>query len=639
MRSALNRLSHTILFYSPVLLAFLLPLFFLPITADIFAFNKFYLISALGSLSLIAWSLFLLTKNKLNLTISPSLLPLFLLVLTYLVSTIWFSSIQHLSLFGSTSTVIALFIIFLTSTSTQKTNSLSQAITLSVIASLALLNLFSLLHYFGVIGSIFENDLLTNKYFNPAGGVLPALSLTLPILVGTIAYAIKTEKTLNRFVLLLSSAIMISGSVVNISLLLPQGDKAVIAFLPYRAGWSIAVDIFKRWGTALFGTGPDTYLATFTKLRPAYLNLNSNLWSLRFTESSSYLLTVVTTTGVLGLIFFSLAFLKPIFISLKASGNISDSNFYFYKSSLLALFLSFVFLPTGINSLGIGIALLIGFTLFLEHEKHHAVKDFSLSLAASSEESILNTSFLPWLTTITSITLLSLYWYFAVPTYKASVLIKQASQILSSDVTGSFLKQNNASRTDPYNPNYQIILSQTYQNVAKYYLNKETLSDDDKKNAIETMQRAIDAGKQAARLDPLNVNVWENLANVYSSFIGVADGASNLALSHLAQAISTDPTNPRLRLQMGILYFNLGDSDQATKLVSQALDLKQNWDLPYFNMAMIYKSKKDYPRALQYMRLGLAQTTLKDAELEKIQEEVKSLEKLSSNASPSAATR
>ena len=146
--------------------------------------------------------------------------------------------------------------------------------------------------------------------------------------------------------------------------------------------------------------------------------------------------------------------------------------------------------------------------------------------------------------------------------------IYQANKTINSDINESFQRQVEAQSLNPYDSTYSIILSKTYQQVALYYLQIQNPTETDKKNSIEMMQRSIDAARTAAQVDPFNVIVWENLSTVYQSFIGAADGATNLAISHLAQAISLDPTNPRLRLQMGILYYNLQDKEQAVKLVT-----------------------------------------------------------------------
>ena len=245
--------------------------------------------------------------------------------------------------------------------------------------------------------------------------------------------------------------------------------------------------------------------------------------------------------------------------------------------------------------------------------------------------------------TLSSILLLSLYWFYAIPAYTASVSTRQAGVMVKTNSTGAYLKAVNAAQLDPFNSNYPLSLSQFYKALALSLLSKKDATAEEKKNATDYMQRAIDAGRLAATLNPYNANSHENLADIYQSFIGSADGAENFAVAHLNQAIILDPTNPRLHLQFGILFFNLGDTEQALRLVSKAIELKQNWDIPYYNMSAIYKFKKEYPLALQYLKAGQQYTSTTSEDYPKIQEEIKSLEKLipptNTESTPSANIR
>lgn len=645
MRSSLDKISTLVLRFTPFVLAFFTPLFFLPFTADYFTFNKFYLVTFLASLSLLAWCVRNLTRGKLSFTASPSFFPLLLLVIAHIISSVWLSSTQHTSLFGQTTLFISFALIFITTTSTQKNQTLIDSIVYGFISSATILSLFSILQHFGIAQRIFQWGALNDKFFSLTGGILPTLTYVLPVAVATVGMSVVTKKWISKSILFAAIMIMIVAAVINISLLFPQDKQPVIALLPYTASWSITVDIMKNWRTALLGTGPETYLTTFTRLRPQYLNMDKTLWNLRFGESGSYLLTLITTTGILGGLAFALALLRPIFISLKHKKQIMEEpTMVFLTIITVASFIVFLLFPAGITSVTLVFASLIGLTVAYKILGFKNVKDISFSLSSTTEHTenyseittdadlSLVKAFLPWVTTVLSVTLVALYWYFAIPAYQASVAIKQASDMVQSNTVGSFMKQAEAVKLDKYNPNYQTILSQTYQSVAKYYLDKKDKTEEDKKNAIDSMQRAVDAGRSAALLDPYNVNSYENLAGIYQSFIGNADGAQDYAVSHLAQAVQLDPTNPRLRLQLGILFFNLGDSDQATRLISQAIELKGDWDIPFYNMASIYKSKKDYVRALQYMKAGFALTDPKSEDYTKVQEEIKSLEKLAPTA-------
>ena len=144
------------------------------------------------------------------------------------------------------------------------------------------------------------------------------------------------------------------------------------------------------------------------------------------------------------------------------------------------------------------------------------------------------------------------------------------------------------------------------------------------------MQRSIDAARLAAQKDPQSVLVWENLANIYQTYIGAAQGSGDLAISHLAKAITLDPTNPKLRLQMGILYYNLKDKEQAIKLINQAIELKTNWDVPYLNLYKIYLDGNDLQKAQVVLKKAVELTSTTSENYEKLQQALVSLtEKLS----------
>ncbi|KKS93102.1 MAG: hypothetical protein UV68_C0027G0010 [Candidatus Collierbacteria bacterium GW2011_GWC2_43_12] len=651
MRSSLDKLSSLILRFIPFVLAFLTPLFFLPFTADPFTLNKFYLVTLLASISLISWCVRSLIRGKLSLTSSPALLPLILLVIAHVISSVWLSPTKHASLFGQTAFFIALLIIFLTTTSSQKSRVLVNSVVFGTILSATLLSFFTLLQYFGVPGRIFSYDLLDNTLLNPTGGILIALIYTVSVMLSTIGYLIVSKNWLHKSLLFAATIFMIVASLINISLIFPQSGQQVIFLLPYRASWSIAVDIFKNWQTALLGTGPDTYLSVFTRLRPGYLNVDNALWALRFPESSSFFLTLITTTGLVGALSFITAFLKPFLVSFRHRSSHTDEPTYIFLSlCLLTVLISFIFSPTSLTSIVLGIVALIALTVEFKLLGLKSVKDISLAISAKSEPETFYQDIkvseglhpysviLPWIVTLLSAVLLSFYWIYAIPSYSASIEIKQAAEMIGTNPVGAYQKEINAAKLDPYNSSYPMLLSQFFKNAALSLLNKKEATTEDKKNASEYMQRSIDFGKQAATLNPYSVLVWENLADIYQSFIGVAEGASNFAVSHLAQAVALDPTNPELRLKLGILFFNLGDSDQAIKLLSQSIELKQNWDIPYYNMGLIYRTRNDNTRALQYLKAGLKFADPSSDNYYKFQQEITAIEKLSPKSGDDATS-
>jgi len=641
MQQALDKISTKILRIIPFLLSFITPLLFLPFTADYFAFNKYFFIAILGTISLIAWCIRNITRGKLHLTTSPALLPLTILVIANIVSSILISPTQHISLFGQTSLFFFLAIIFITVTSSQKNRFTINSGIYGLIASAILISLLTLLHYFGIIGKITSSEIFSNRYFNPTGSVLPAISFTLPLLIATTIFTTGVKNWIVKSALFGSVLLMIVATIINFSLILPQNGVPVLNILPLSAGWSIAVDTMKTPATALLGTGPETYTSTFTRLRPVFLNLDKNLWNIRFSESSNYIFTLITTTGLIGALAFFFSFFRPLVVSFKNRRSVEEKNsFNFLLVALAVVLISFFVIPTGIISLTLSFVLLICLTIELKLQNLKSVKDVTFSLSADTAaspayndlpetaKSTVTSAFLPWIVTFLAIGLLSSFWFFASKMYLASIAYKQASDTVQADPYSSYLGLQKSAQLDPYNPYYAQGLSQIYLSVANSYLSKENSTEEEKKNGTDFAQRALDAGKLSAQLDPLNVTAWENLFIIYRSLIPYAQGSADMAISHGLQAASIYPTNPTIYLQIGILFYNLGDADQAIKFIDRSLELKQNWDLPYFNLSSIYKAKEEYAKALQYAKAGLEFTDPKGEDITTIQEEIKALEKL-----------
>ncbi len=492
----------------------------------------------------------------------------------------------------------------------------------ALLTSAVILSVVTILHYFGLSQIIFPNYLLTSKYFNLTGGILSALSFTTPLIVGLIALVINEQDKFKKITYLLITSILATATTINLLLIIPSSTRTS-SVLPLNTSWSIALDIFKYPGTAFLGTGPENYLASFTRLRPVYLNQNEKLWNTRFSESGSLLLTIFTTTGLLGGISLIYLYLKNIFTALTTLKNSPDktvTSFYFF--SLVTYFLFLIFSPTGIVSIITSLVILSILTQIQKNEGSDSVKILHLNISSDDNQSATLSRFLPISVLTLTLTILAIYWSFGVNFYLGSTKLHQANLSANNDFNNSFQKQLEAQNLNPYDPTYSIILSNTYQQVALFYLQKQNPTESDKKNSVEMMQRSIDAGRLAAKIDPFNVLVWENLSTIYQSFIGAAEGANNLAISHLAQAISLDPTNPKLRLQLGILYYNLQDKEQATKLINQAVELKPNWSLPYQNLYRIYLEEKDYQRAKIYLQEALKYTQNNSEDFQKLQEEL-----------------
>ncbi len=646
MRKLIDKLATIILRFLPGFLIVTVPLFFLPLTPDFFQINKTFLIFAAASIALIFFCLRLVTRGHIQITLSPSLLPLAGFTLIVILSTFIKHPNPRYALINYTAVAVSLFILFLSTTSTQKTAIVVKSIITMIIAVSVIMAIFSLLTHFGIISQIPGPEWLKAKLFHPAGSPYHFLTFAVPALIATIGYGIVTKNWLIKPLILAAAIIIAAGSAFSLKLILPSAENQGMALLPYSTGWSIAVDNLKSFKTATLGTGPDTFSQVYTRVRPASMNL-TDFWSIRFPSSSSELLTLLTTTGIIGFILFSLSYLLTIKSLLKENFR-SDPETAFIFFGLISLFIALALFPGNAVSQLLGVILLIAATIKLKLENSKSVRDVQFDFSAQPISSAYSEApstkdrpglpILPWLLTVSSVVLLAVFWNISSKVYAAGLAVYEASQSVKENPVKAYNKQLEAISLDPTDPYLRINLSQTYISVTRAYLTKENVTDDEKKKALEFANQALNEAKIATNLSPYDINVWENLSLItrYLAENNV-QGAIDWTLASYSQTVALDPTNPLLRVQLGTFYFSIGDTDQATKILSQAIELKSNWNIPYYNLSLVYKAEKDYARALAYMKEAQKYTQPNSEDMTSIEKEIAELEKLAPKAEPTPA--
>ena len=636
MRQTLDRLSTSLLRYLLPATALLLPIFFLPITTDFFLTNKNLLLLIVGSLSLLAWSVRNITRRRILVSATPATLSLLFLAIVYVLSALLQSGNSYMSLMGRTALVVALTALYTGVTSSQKNQVVINLTFGALILSAVLASFFSLYSYLGLSASLDAPAWLTNKAFNPTGGPVPFLTFIFPLLPVTLYLAFKSNRWQLKAVLLLSTALLAGASLSQISLILP-GSGNTIFVLPFTAGWSIALDIFKNWRTAALGVGPENFLAAFTRLKPAYLNLTP-LWDSRFSSSSNELFSVLTTTGVLGAALWLSLFLKTGNLALKQiTGKKSTTNVIASFLLLLGFFIANLIVPANPVLLGLSVVGLALVNLSLKLDTNE-VKDVAISLAATSgvggaydqlsESKSSQNALLPWFSALVFVLLLAFFWYFEGRAYIANLATFKALSSLKTNATESYNQQILAYNLEPNNPYYRLNFSQTSLALANSIATKKDITDQDKSNVTALVQQAIREAKKASELDPDNVLTWENLGSTYRQLINFAQGAQDWAVASYGQAMVIDPNNARLRLELGGIFFTVKDYDSAQKLYEQAVNLKPNWANAHYNLSVLFKTKKEYAKALAEIRVVVQLLDPNGKDYQQAQNELKELEKL-----------
>jgi len=545
------------------------------------------------------------------------------LSLIYIISSYFQSPTKLYSLTHSTAIFVSLTLLFIIFSSYIKlTDAKTIRLTIfSIFLSLGLLSLITLIQFTGLNDN---NSIawLQNKAFNPIGGPLILLTFALPLLPGLIYLSIKINHWLTKVALFTTAALTIAATISSFSLIWPLNSQTQTLILPLSAGWSIAVDTFKSLRTILLGTGPDTFFYTFTQLRPSWLNLTP-LWTVRFANSSNELFTVITTAGLVAGILWILIPLKTINAILRNNKRSMTANFALM--TLVSTFVTMLLVPANISLYILMFICLILGSLHLKHQK--LTKSITIDLSKTA-------NLFKFGLIVVILVLLGVFWSSTGPSYAAQLSTFKAIQTLSKDASISYSHQIEAYKLDPLNPTYRINFSQTSLRLANAIAGKSNLSDQEKSNITQLISQTIREAKNATTLNPRNILSWENLARIYRDLINLAQGADQWAVASYQQAIRLDPTNPRLRLELGGLLLSLKNNQDAIKLFNQAIELKPDWANAHFNLANVYNATGNYAQALREMRITAGLLDPQSDDYQTTQDQIAELEKKVSQTTP-----
>jgi len=593
---------------------FLIPLFFLPLTAEFYDFNKNYLLWLAVVVGFLLWGIKIVREQKLEVKSSSFLLPLFFWVIAGALSTIFSSpnKIEALLLPGGLGTLLGLFLFyFLILNLAEEKEKIFWALSVSAVV-LALLTVYQ---FFGLGEKIIPSSsplaFARAKTWTPAGSLLGVVSLILAILPSLFFWLFKNLKKnpLKSAIVILLILVLLAGGGLAVYQVLP-GRPAALTLLPYSSSWAIAVETFKQ--KPLLGVGLVNFISAFNRFRPVNFN-QTDFWNSRFGTASSFIFQIWTELGLLGLVSFILL-LVSLEKYIKNSKNISKF------AGVITAALLLLFLPQNFPLL---------FALFVSLAWSSETKEkFALSLRGNFR----------WLPLAGVILLFSPLVWFAVRAYEGEIYFKKSLDAFAkNDGLGTYNNQIKAIQKNPHRVDFRISYSQTSLALANSIASNPPsgqLTDQDRNNIAQLVQQAIREARSATALNPTNAIVWENLAQIYRQLINFAQGADQWAIASYQQAVAKDPINPRLRLDLGGLFYALGNYDEAQKIFRVAVDLKPDYANGWYNLAAAYREDKKYQQAYQAMQQTLALVPTDSADWQKAKEELDELAKTLPSPTP-----
>jgi len=379
----------------PALLAFLLPIFFLSVTAEFFEFNKLALLTIATALMLLIWAAKMLLDKSVRAVRSRLDLAFLALTAVFILSTI-FSLDKTASLFGSqgrwfpslASLLVLTVFYYIVSTNISSAKAIKAGLA-ALLGGACVSSLVAILSYYKVyLGpqQYFNIQNFTLSGSSTTAGVLAAVGVV--IAAGLIAHSngilaksgLYLLAALNIFAAMLiggvpAAAVLIAG-LLALALLLPTQTlvqnkmfgfalaglalalAAVMVFPPTKSvlldanypkelrlsakdSWLVVSSALRDY--PLLGAGPSTFYLVFPNYRPLSMN-SSDFWNIRYDKAYSEALGVVGSLGIVGVlaaIFFVVTVLRYV---LNSKGTHSAGNFTAVSGAvIIAVLAAFVF--------------------------------------------------------------------------------------------------------------------------------------------------------------------------------------------------------------------------------------------------------------------------------------------------------
>lgn len=629
---------------------FLLPLFFLPLTTDAFDFNKTLMLAVGVLVSLLLWSL-TISSADFKLRVTPFDLPVLAFTGAILASAI-FVTPNRIDAFifpGTASQVVVgalLYFLILQYVRGENAEKRGNWLLSSFLWGVGVAAFVALLSGLGAFAGISALPSFAKQVnFNTLGGLVPGVQLfviLLPLVWGGLVYGgTRSTHALSRNIAV--GVLLLAGTIVQVFHSLP-GKAAFPRFLPLETGWSIALETLKQ--KPFLGVGVGNFAEAFSRFRPLAFNA-TDAWNLTFFSSSNWYLHLFTIAGIAGLVTF--LWIASRIVNLKKEGD-APRGAQVLRFSLLTALALFLLVPASFVALTV-------FFILLAFFAGYAGRDVRLAAGVvdpSTSSGRGGMGLIQLLLTVGVIAAFVYGVYRVRPIYAAEMIYKSALEsVTKNDGLATYNQMREAIRLNPRMLNYRVTNSQVNLALANSIAlnaaqkaqqeNPTTgsgqggeISEEDRNNISKLIQQAISEGKAGVALAPRVASSWTNLARIYRSLMGLANGADQFAIATYQQAISLDPVNPLLRVELGGVLYSLKRYDDAVNAFDLAVAAKPDLANAHYNLAIALREAGKNERALAEFSNTLALVKPDSEEYKQVKADFDSLkEKVDAEASAS----
>ncbi|MCA9302300.1 tetratricopeptide repeat protein [candidate division WWE3 bacterium] len=635
--------------------ALMMPLFFLPITSDYFEYNKQALLISFTLFLLFVTAFKILYTKNVNF-IKSSLNPAILFFIVVFALASFFSISKTASIYGNYGrwfpsllgilvTALCYYALVLTDMTKQEV----VQILIFLLIGTTISTLTALLAYFDLnvltslrvpygtqfAGSTSNSAILAAFAVVFSAGIYPSIKL-LPIKLLTMLTIAVNLALLVLFNILSAWAFLAVGSLLI--LLITSRAKTKMVFKAVLPGTLVAIvltigmmspntkellakpdfpkdlksDGMSSWVVAsktitdfpVLGTGPATYNLNYTRYRPVYIN-NTNLWNIRMDKPYNEVYNLMATLGIAGVIAFIFIAQRTIKAGTESILAANENTEKLVATLMIAMAITYVF--TYANILNSFMLMLFTALTTIMAVKNSGVitQIIELKIAAiqkAPKNVGTNTGLLKSFHVFAAIPVLAVALLGSILFYRAYAAeyyfagsIKAFAQ---GDGVKMYLYQQKAISYAPTRAEYRNAYAQTNMLIAQNMSAQEEPTEEESSIIQNAITEAVNQVKTSTEvLDPLNANSWELRATIFKQLLSVAKDADTLTIQAYENAIRLDPNSPRLRLDLGNVYFSQEKYLEAANLFRQAANLKGDYANAHYNLAQALEKIEKYDLA------------------------------------------
>ncbi len=376
-----------------------------------------------------------------------------------------------------------------------------------------------------------------------------------------------------------------------------SGELPQEAVLDGKSLGNITWESFKN--NPLFGSGPATFSYDFSRFRPDSFN-SLRLWQLRFDKAPVYIVELLATIGLLGVLSYLIVigvFFFAVFVFLKNIFRVAPEDCYLafgFSFAALAVFISQAVCPMSLSLLFI---FWFFIALAMVNWRAAYINVFSDAKVNLEDYQELNSIFKGSFLLLLAFFLIFFYWqarYYLADVYYHKYKLGGNSEDLKAAVD---LNKNRI--------NYRLSLAKDYLNEARdevAYLSRpggdSGLDEKNKQELQINIEKAIKEAKTATELSPNSVAAWETLAVVYREVRLIAISANKWAIEAFNKASALEPSNPVILTELGKSYLADNQTGRAVEALEKAIEKKSDYYEAYSVLAKVYEKLGQEDKAL-----------------------------------------